>query len=156
MSASETGEAGRRAEELDSVEAALGVARDVADRASSLSAEDLRGALDGVMGSLWVAFAPHEETERRLALSLGGHVPEVVRLGHRQVHRRLALLATELQADDGPERGRRVARLLDTIDALVEAQIELERWMIGRQPGVAEDSITHCEWCGAEYPVPPG
>jgi hypothetical protein len=145
-----------RSEELDRIDEAIAIVRNVADRAASLSAGDLRDALDDVMGNLWMGFAPHEETERRLAAALGGRIPEVVRLGHRQVHRRLALLAEELRADDdGPERARRTARLLDALEALVTSQLEFERWMMQRQPTTENGTTTHCEWCGAEYPVPP-
>jgi hypothetical protein len=146
---------GERREELDRLDTALVTVRDVADRADSLSGKELRDALDGVMGQLWVGFAPHEEVERRLARALGGRVPEIVRLGHRQVHRRLAHLAEELRTDaDDREQARRAARVLDALEALVAAQLELERWMIERQPAVDAGAITHCEWCGAEYPVP--
>lgn len=157
MRPSEIAGMGGRSEELDRIDTAITTIRDVADRAASLSGSQLRDALDGVMGDLWVGFAPHEETERRLALALGGRIPEVVRLGHRQVHRRLALLAEELRAaDEGPNRARRAARVLDALDALVTAQLEFERWMIARQPDMDEGSVTHCEFCGAEYPIPPG
>jgi hypothetical protein len=155
VSASETAAAGERREELDRLDAALATVRNVADRADSLSSRELRDALDGVMGQLWVGFAPHEEVERRLARALGGRVPEIVRMGHRQVHRRLALLAEELRSEaEGREQARRAARLLDALEALVAAQLELERWMIERQPSVDAGTITHCEWCGAEYPTP--
>jgi hypothetical protein len=148
---------GARSDELDRIDGAIATVRDVADRAASLSPGDLRDALDEVMGHLWMGFAPHEETERRLAAALGGRIPEVVRLGHRQVHRRLALLAEELRADDdGPERARRTVRLLDALEALVSAQLEFERWMIQHQPTTESGATTHCEWCGAEYPEPPG
>jgi hypothetical protein len=145
-----------RADELDRIDSALATVRDVADRASALTPGELRDALDDVMGRLWAGFAPHEETERRLADALGGRVPEIVRLNHRQIHRRLALLAGELRAPDenGPERARVVTRLLDALEALVAAQLEFERWMIQRRPTVDTGVSTHCEWCGAEYPIP--
>lgn len=150
--AADTGRAG----ELDQIDNALATIRDVADRAATLSPKELRDALDDVMGRLWGGFAPHEETERRLAEALGGRVPEIVRLNHRQIHRRLAELAEDLRAgdEDGPERARHVTRLLDALEALVGAQLEFERWMIQRRPTVGADAPTHCEWCGAEYPVP--
>lgn len=145
-----------RVGELDRIESALTTVRDVADRTATLSPGELRDALDEVMGRLWAGFAPHEEAERRLAEALGGRIPEIVRLNHRQIHRRLALLADALRAPDGdaPETARRVTRLLDALEALVGAQLEFERWMIQGRPTVGTEASTHCEWCGAEYPVP--
>lgn len=156
MNAHNRAASSERADELDRMDSALATVRDVADRASTLPPKELRDALDDVMGRLWTGFAPHEETERRLAEALGGRVPEIVKLNHRQIHRRLALLAEDLRASDGdePERARRVTRLLDALEALVAAQLEFERWMIQRRPTAGAEASAHCAWCGAEYPVP--
>jgi hypothetical protein len=155
MEVPETNGGNERSNDLDRIDEAIAFVRDIADGALSLSPGDLRNALDDAMGHLWRGFAPHEEAERRLAAALGGRVPEVVRLGHRQVHRRLALLAEDLRSADGPDWTRRTVRQLDALEALVSAQLELERWMLQHQAATEEGTGTHCEWCGAEYPVPP-
>jgi hypothetical protein len=111
--------------------------------------------LDRVLSGLWAEFAPHEDEERRMAATVGGGAPEMVSMAQRQIHRRLAALNGELRAasrDD--DAAQRIARQLGAIEALVEARLETERWLAGRQPEADAGSGTRCEWCGAEYPEP--
>jgi len=145
------------------LERALDELRRVADHAGDLPAAFLEPEVAEAVGVLRTGFVPEETFERHLAGEVGGDgLRDFVVLGHAEIQRRLDVLDGELAAMRAggvaadPLGGRRLARELYGLEALLGAQLDAERWLLANTPARAPATMqgTHCEWCGAEYPVP--
>lgn len=113
-----------------------------------------RDELDELLSALWQEFAPHEDDERRMAERVGGSAPDMVRLAQRHLHRHLALLSKELRGEGwDAHRRARVAREAGAVEALVEAQLEIERWLAHHLPEPPAAGAATCRWCGAPLPA---
>jgi hypothetical protein len=150
---------------IDELERSVAELRRVADHAGDLPAALLEPELAEAVAMLRRGFVPEQAVERRLAATVGGsRLAELVQLGHVEIDRRLGELIRELDAlragEDGDPaaRGRRLARTLYSVEALVGAQLTAERWLVANsplgEPAADPAALTQCAWCGAEHPVP--
>ena len=150
-----------RQEGLEQLKEDLEELRRVADHSPNTPAALLEPELDEAVSMLLQRFRPREGAERMMASAFGGaRLSGLVEVMQDQIERRIRALDAELAAlradGDGPGPDHRLSRLLYEAGALVDTQLEIERWLIANAPGGAgaEGAATHCEWCGADYPVP--